>query len=76
MLTRRPALRSLRLVLSLPPTCVKAPVYKAAPAAVMAAYNWTGFYVDGNVGYAWGRADTTTAVPSGIFVKKNPGVFM
>jgi len=32
---------------------VKAPV--APPIAI---YNWTGFYVGGNVGYAWGNADT------------------
>jgi outer membrane immunogenic protein len=30
---------------------VKAPVYKA-PATVV-AYNWTGLYVGGNVGYGW-----------------------
>jgi outer membrane immunogenic protein len=28
------------------------PVYKAAP--VIAAYNWSGFYIGGNVGYGWG----------------------
>lgn len=33
---------------------VKAPAYKAAPVAV---YNWTGFYIGGNVGGGW--ADTT-----------------
>jgi outer membrane immunogenic protein len=22
-------------------------------------YNWTGFYVGGNIGYSWGRSDTT-----------------
>jgi outer membrane immunogenic protein len=33
------------------------PVYKAAPAMV-SIYNWTGFYVGGNVGYSWGRANT------------------
>lgn len=32
----------------------KAPVYKAAPA-VAAAYNWTGFYLGGHVGYGWAR---------------------
>jgi outer membrane immunogenic protein len=42
----------------LPPA---AQVYKAPPA--VAAYNWTGFYIGGNVGGAWGSFDpsTTTA---------------
>ena len=31
------------------------PVYKAAP--VVMAYNWSGFYIGGNVGYGWGNAD-------------------
>ncbi|HWV44033.1 outer membrane protein [Pseudorhodoplanes sp.] len=31
------------------------PVYKAAP--VVTAYNWSGFYIGGNVGYGWGRGD-------------------
>jgi outer membrane immunogenic protein len=30
------------------------PVYKAPPAGVMpAAYDWTGFYIGGHVGYGW-----------------------
>jgi outer membrane immunogenic protein len=30
---------------------------KAPPAAVVAtAYNWTGFYIGGHVGYGWGRS--------------------
>jgi outer membrane immunogenic protein len=32
---------------------VKGPVYKA-PAAIV-AYNWSGFYVGGHVGYLWGK---------------------
>jgi outer membrane immunogenic protein len=31
-------------------------VYKAPPA--VAAYNWTGFYVGGNIGYSWGKIAT------------------
>ena len=31
---------------------------KAAPmVAPVAAYNWTGFYVGGNIGYSWGKGD-------------------
>src|SRR5881227_1815032 len=26
-----------------------------APLMVPVAYNWTGFYIGGNVGYSWGR---------------------
>src|SRR5258707_15247473 len=32
---------------------VKEPVYKA-PAAIV-AYNWSGFYVGGHIGYLWGK---------------------
>jgi outer membrane immunogenic protein len=32
---------------------VKAPIYRAPPAAV---FSWTGLYVGGNVGYSWGRS--------------------
>jgi outer membrane immunogenic protein len=34
----------------------RAPVYKGAPAAVAPYYNWTGFYIGGNVGYGWAHA--------------------
>lgn len=34
------------------------PVYKA-PASVPVVYNWTGFYIGGNVGYGWGDKDWT-----------------
>jgi outer membrane immunogenic protein len=33
------------------------PVYKAPPVAPL--HNWTGFYIGGNAGYAWGDANTT-----------------
>lgn len=29
-----------------------------APVMVPVVYNWTGFYVGGNVGYSWGRGST------------------
>jgi outer membrane immunogenic protein len=32
-------------------------MYKAPPMAVAPAYNWTGFYIGGNVGYGWGKGD-------------------
>jgi outer membrane immunogenic protein len=41
---------------------VKAPIYKAPPP-VIAAYNWTGFYVGGNVGYSWGNWDPSSNFP-------------
>jgi opacity protein-like surface antigen len=37
----------------------KGPVYKAPPAAVAVAPNWTGFYIGGFVGTAWGDKDDT-----------------
>src|SRR5947207_239651 len=34
------------------------PVYKAPPAGVLpVAYDWTGFYVGGHVGYGWAEKD-------------------
>jgi outer membrane immunogenic protein len=43
-----------------------APIYKA-PVAVPVYYNWSGFYVGANVGYAWGEADLANnlACPTG-----------
>jgi len=35
------------------------PAYKAAPLVPAPVYNWTGCYVGGNVGAAWGRAEVT-----------------
>jgi len=47
---------------------VKAPVYKAPP--VMAPmYNWTGFYIGGNIGYSWGNASgdvNVTGLPASL----------
>lgn len=36
-----------------------APRYTKAPPPVVEVWNWTGFYIGGNVGYSWGRTDTT-----------------
>ena len=32
---------------------------KAPPIVVDPSYNWSGFYIGGNVGYGWGDADTS-----------------
>jgi len=53
---------------------VKAPVYKAP--AVVAAYNWTGFYIGGNVGYGWARGSSDVVTffdPPGVPVGSIPG---
>ena len=41
------------------------PVHKASPV-MMAAYNWSGFYIGGNVGYSWGKAKTDVTTPDFI----------
>lgn len=43
---------------------VRAPVYKAAPAAVMTAYNWNGCYVGGHAGWDWVDLDSDTFIRS------------
>lgn len=40
---------------------LKAPAY-VAPVAVSTVYNWTGFYVGGNAGYAWGQQNTALSI--------------
>jgi outer membrane immunogenic protein len=46
---------------------------KAPPhvAPVAPAYNWTGCYVGGNVGYVWGTSDVTYA-QTGAYLTVNP----
>jgi outer membrane immunogenic protein len=35
---------------------INRPVYKAPPAGVLpAAYDWTGFYIGGHIGYGWAK---------------------
>ena len=36
-----------------------APRYTKAPPAMVEVWNWTGFYIGGNVGYSWGRGNPT-----------------
>jgi outer membrane immunogenic protein len=35
--------------------------YTKAPVYVDPGYNWTGFYLGGNVGYSWGQSRTTSS---------------
>src|SRR5712671_7661251 len=39
--------------------------YTKAPAYVEPVYNWTGFYIGGNVGYSWGRSRDTATLTTG-----------
>jgi outer membrane immunogenic protein len=41
-----------------PAPYVKAPI-------VAPVYNWTGFYIGGNVGYSWGRSNDTSTLTNG-----------
>jgi outer membrane immunogenic protein len=36
--------------------------YTKAPVYVDPGYNWTGFYVGGNIGYSWGRSSDTSTL--------------
>jgi outer membrane immunogenic protein len=38
-------------------------VYTKAPAPVV--YDWTGFYIGGNVGYSWGKSNDTSTLTNG-----------
>lgn len=39
--------------------------YTKAPVYVEPVFDWTGFYVGGNVGYSWGRSSDTSTVTNG-----------
>jgi outer membrane immunogenic protein len=51
------------LLVGTPAMAADMPV-KAPKAPVVIPYSWTGFYVGGNVGYSWGRAETDFAATS------------
>ena len=53
-----------------------APAYKAPVAAASPAYDWSGFYVGGNVGYGWGSSTnpTVSVIDPGGFAG-TPGYF-
>src|SRR5438105_14339549 len=42
-----------------------AKVYTKAPPPPVVVYNWTGFYIGGNVGYSWGRSSDTSTLTNG-----------
>lgn len=51
-----------------------APAYKAPPMApVAAAYNWTGFYIGGHVGYGWGHNSSNSFSTAGVFLDSTAG---
>jgi outer membrane immunogenic protein len=39
--------------------------YTKAPVPAAVVYNWTGFYIGGNVGYSWGRSQDTSTLTNG-----------
>lgn len=51
---------------------ISRPVYKAPPAgALPVAYDWTGFYVGGHVGYGWAEKDWRDAFGLNVSNKAN-----
>jgi outer membrane immunogenic protein len=36
--------------------------YTKAPVIVEPVFNWTGFYIGGNIGYSWGRSSDTSTL--------------
>jgi outer membrane immunogenic protein len=39
--------------------------YAKAPVYVDPGYNWSGFYIGGNIGYSWGRSSDTSSLSNG-----------
>ena len=39
--------------------------YTKAPVMVDPGYNWSGFYIGGNIGYSWGRSNDTSTLTNG-----------
>jgi outer membrane immunogenic protein len=53
-----------------------APVYTKAPIVPPVVYDWTGFYVGGNIGYSWGRSDSTLSlIDAGAIVNSTTAKF-
>lgn len=51
------------------------PAYKAPPPAVVAAYNWSGFYIGAHLGYAWSSEEATDPV-AGLRGATDPDGFL
>jgi outer membrane immunogenic protein len=52
--------------------------YTKAPVYVEPIYDWTGFYVGGNIGYSWGRSNSTFTLSdatSGAILSSTPSKF-
>jgi len=49
------------------------PVYKAPIMSPVPVYNWTGFYVGGNIGGAWGNVDATDVTTGATVSPNNSG---
>ena len=47
--------------------------YTKAPPPMVAVYNWTGFYVGGNVGGAWANQEWINTANTTIFGDLAPG---
>jgi len=45
---------------------------KAPPPATLAAYDWSGFYAGGHIGYAWGTSDWSTPGNTGALNLSQP----
>jgi len=48
------------------------PYTKAPPPPAVVVYNWTGFYIGGNAGYAWNHT-TVSATPNAAFAEDFSG---
>jgi outer membrane immunogenic protein len=44
---------------------MRAAPYTKAPVYVEPVFNWTGFYIGGNLGYSWGRSSDTSTITNG-----------
>jgi outer membrane immunogenic protein len=40
-------------------------MYAKAPPPAVVVYDWTGFYIGGNVGYSWGRSSDASTLTNG-----------